>query len=366
MSDPALPEFIPGLLLSQRFYREVVAPILARDFPRLAHSACLIGYGSDVIGLDTPMSRDHMWGPRLVLFLPEDGFEETRAALDAVLRADLPRTFLGYPTGFGPPDDEGVRLLRFNATGPVDHLIELRRMSDYFYEELAFVPRRDPTEAEWLSFAEHRLLSLTAGGVWRDDLGLEAWRARLAAYPRDVWLYRMACEWSRIGQEEPFVGRAGTVGDDLGSRVLAARLAQVCMRLAFHQARRYPPYSKWFGSAFARLEGAGELKPALETALAAAEWQAREAALGQACEALARRHNALGLTPALEPVVSPFHGRPYRVIHAERFAAALQEQIASPFLRRLPLIGAVNQISDSSDFLENRDILARMREVYDR
>ncbi len=69
-----MPEFIPGLQLSQAFYWEAVRPILDAHFPNLPHAAALLGYGSDVIGLDTPVSRDHGWGPRLILFLAPDDF----------------------------------------------------------------------------------------------------------------------------------------------------------------------------------------------------------------------------------------------------------------------------------------------------
>ena len=52
--------FIPGLELSRQFYFSAVQPILEADFPGLPHTAGLIGFGSDVIGCDTPTSRDHM------------------------------------------------------------------------------------------------------------------------------------------------------------------------------------------------------------------------------------------------------------------------------------------------------------------
>src|SRR5437667_257304 len=65
-------DFIPGLELAGRFYDEAVRPILDRDFPGIAHSAALIGPGSEVLGFDTPMSRDHHWAPR-VAQLPVSG-----------------------------------------------------------------------------------------------------------------------------------------------------------------------------------------------------------------------------------------------------------------------------------------------------
>ena len=66
--------FIAGLELNRLFYQEVVGPLIAAQFPDLAYSAALIGYGSDVLGYDTALSTDHEWGPRLWLFL--DGGDE--------------------------------------------------------------------------------------------------------------------------------------------------------------------------------------------------------------------------------------------------------------------------------------------------
>lgn len=70
-------------------------------------------------------------------------------------------------------------------------------------------------------------------------------------YPDDVWRYVLAAGWLRIDQEEPFVGRTGGSGDDLGSRIIAARIARDQTKLAFLVERRWAPYSKWLGRAFA-------------------------------------------------------------------------------------------------------------------
>ena len=32
----------------------------------------------------------------------------------------------------------------------------------------------------------------------------------------ELWLYRLACQWKRISQEEAFMGRCADVGDELG------------------------------------------------------------------------------------------------------------------------------------------------------
>lgn len=78
----------------------------------------------------------------------------------------------------------------------------------------------------------------------------------------------------------------------------------------------------------------------------------REAALGEAYAYLARKQNALGMTGAIPESISGFFGRPYRVIHGERIAAAILTAVRDPEVQRIaqsPLIGSVDQLSDSTD-----------------
>ena len=118
------------------------------------------------------------------------------------------------------------------------------------------------------------------------------------------------------------------------------------MRLCFLIERRYAPYSKWFGTAFSQLDAAAEVGPLLEAG-----------ELGVAYEAVARRHNALGVTDPLEPTLRPYYGRPFPVIFAERFAAACMERVEDPWLRSLPPIGAIDQWCDSTDVLSKPAVL---------
>src|SRR5207248_10514109 len=144
-------------------------------------------------------------------------------------------------------------------------------------------PRRAVTLLDWLATPTQRLAEVTAGAVFHDGLGeLGPARARLAWYPRDVWLYVLACQWQRVAQEEAFPGRCAETGDELGSAVVTARLARDLMRLCLLMSRRYPPYSKWLGRAFALVPGADELGAELSGALAAAGWAERERHLGRA------------------------------------------------------------------------------------
>lgn len=256
-------EFIGGVMLSRLFYGEVVAPILAATLPGLVHATALLGPGSEVLGYDTPLSTDHDWGPRLLLFLPECQHAAQAPRIVATLEAALPEIFRGYP-------------------------VRIRRTHE----------------------------------------------------------------------------RPG--GDEVGSMVIAANIARDLMRICFSIERRYAPYSKWFGTAFARLACGPALSPILESALLAEGWRAREARLAEVYAAVAALHNGLGVTPPVDAIVSRYYDRPYLVIHADRVVDALRAAIEDPAVRALPLYGAIDQLSDSTDFLGPADVRRQVRPLYAR
>jgi hypothetical protein len=353
-----MPDFIPGIELCRRFYREAVRPVLDAEFPGLKHAAALIGPGSEVLGFDTEQSTDHHWGPRAMLFFGEEDYAREKDRLFEVFRWRLPHSFLGYPTNFAQPvpEDPGTRLLKPTESGPVDHRVEVYTVPGFARDYLGFNLADELTTADWLSFPQQRLLTLTAGEVYHDEVGVEEVRTRFAYYPRDIWLYLLGSQWARIAQEEHLVGRAGQAGDDLGASLIAARLVNDAMRLCFLMERRYWPYAKWFGTAFIRLSAGPQLAPLLGETLAAQGWQARSEQLTAVYEFLARKHNALALTPPLPEQASPFWGRPFPVIHGDRFAEALFALIEDGELKRLAqaaAAGNIDQMSDNVNVLEN-------------
>jgi hypothetical protein len=68
-------------------------------------------------------------------------------------------------------------------------------------------------------------------------------------------------------------------------------------------------------------------------------------------------HNDLRLTAPVDPATRPYYDRPYRVIDAGRFAAALRASIAAAEIRRLPVTGGVDQFVDSTDALSDMSLL---------
>jgi hypothetical protein len=343
------PPFVPGLQLAGAFYAEVVRPLMDEAFPQVRYAATLLGPGSEVLGFDSGRSTDHDWGPRLQVLLADGETRALCAEITAMFSRRLPAAFRGYPTAFAVTREPG---------GPPRHRIEVADLSWWLRRQLGFDPRQPVTPADWLAVPTQLLAEIAAGAVFHDGPGeLSRARDRLAWYPQDVWLYVLACQWQRIAQEEAFPGRCAEAGDELGSAIVTARLARDLMRLCLLMRRRYPPYSKWLGTAFARLPEAPAITPSLAAAVAATSWRAREQHLVQACSAAAAMHNDMGITERLDSRPRPFWDRPYQVLGAGRFTTALLAAIADPDVRRLPPLGAVDQFVDSSDALGMTEFL---------
>jgi hypothetical protein len=326
--------------------------LLEKHFPDLPHAAARIGPGSDVLGFDTPMSMDHDWGYKLVLFLADDS-AGWAGELHDMLTQELPFEFMGFPTGFTPTGEEGTAVMQGSEARPLNHAVQVTTPRHFFGYWLGWDGARPLTVTDWLAVSAQTLRELTTGAVYHDGFGaLSRIRKKLAWYPHDIWLYLMACTWQRISQDEHLMPRAGYVGDELGSAIIGSRLVRDVMTLGFLMEKQYPPYPKWFGTAFEGLDCAGELSSYLRKAQQAPIWQERQQALGAAFQILASRHNALGLTASVSESLEPFHDRPFQVIGGERFVEALMAKISDPAVlatARLGLVGSVDTFSDSTD-----------------
>jgi hypothetical protein len=336
--------FISGIELSGDFYSGLVRPILDAEFPGLDHAAAFLGSGSEVLGFDTERSRDHAWGPRLQLVLEHADYAGLAERLPQTLDRLLPAMFRGVDVRYPYP--------RFSD--PVRLRIAVIDLSEFVGSGIEL------TAEQWLALPTQSLLEVTAGAVFHDGPGrLTAVREALAWYPDQVWRYVLACQWMRIAQEETYVGRCAEVGDELGSAMVAARIARDVMRLCLLLSRDYPPYEKWLGSAFARLPWTADIARSLTEALTAAAYPDREAALCDAYQRVAERHNELALTEPLDTSVRSYHDRPFQVVDAKRFATALRATVTDPELRDLRWAGAVDQFVDNGDILASAEARRR-------
>ncbi len=346
--------FIKGMDLSRGFFHDCAKPTLDKYFPTLTYSAGLIGYGSDVLGYDDQTSTDHMWGPRFYLFLSRDDIAKKEQILTA-LSENLSYTYKGYSTNFTSPDpnDNGVQHPKLIREGKVNPLIFVRTFDGFLTEQLGTSNLDQISPCDWLAFSEHRLLSLVSGQFFADGLGCREVLSKIKYYPTDVKLYLIASNWEIIAAEQAFVKRCGMCGDDIGSRIICARICERLMRLCFLYKNTYAPYSKWFGTAFDKLDVDPKIKQAIQSALSADDIITREENLVKALSYAAEMHNASGLTEVVEYKIESYFGRDIKVIFAEKFAEAISRRLKGTPFEHSPRIGSASQMGGVSSVVDD-------------
>ena len=117
-----------GIALARSYFTELVAPTIRRHVPELRYAAARLGSGSEVLGLDDEISRDHDWGLRLQLFVADTDVTRLRSTLED----HLPTEFDGHPVRFGFSSDPAARLR-----------IDVDSVDSAAKQHLGFDPRRD-------------------------------------------------------------------------------------------------------------------------------------------------------------------------------------------------------------------------------
>jgi hypothetical protein len=333
---------LTGVALARSYFDEIVAPRLAGRFTGMPYAAGRLGSGSDVLGLDDSVSRDHDWGLRLTLLVPP----EAVTPVDEYLEQALPPAFAGLPVRFATTWEPAMR-----------HRVEVSTAEDFVASRLGLDASGDLKPVDWLALTGQSLLEVTAGPVFTDSLGtLTDLRRKLAWYPEPVWRYVVAADWIRLGEDLPLLGRTAQRGDDVGSRVLTGRIAGTAMHLAFMLARQWPPYPKWAGTMLARLPVANTLIPALSRLLSADHQQHRQEAVVDVLSLLASAQQEAGLPVPPDGVAEPFFERPFLGICGETVSLLSSE--SDPVLP--PGVGAIDQWADNVRVLKDPDRRVRL------
>jgi len=314
---------VKGLDLSERFYREVVSPLIATALPQLVSrcAAGLIGFGSDVLGHDDEQSRDHEWGARCILWLAPEDYAAYADVLESMLDQQVPSTFYGFPARFRrhpigyfvPAGDEqrGV------------HHVGLTTVQRF----LQFNPGMQGEQLEpldWLCIPEQKLLEVTRGRIFHDPVG-------------DITRIRESLAYQRT--------------------------AQVVIRLVFLLNRAYCPGTvKWVSREFFALPRVSELVgPLIERGYSASLDEAA-ANMESIFEILVQEFNRLGMTETVE-LTAPSSARGHFRWSSSAVVLALEKRL-SPELRELEWGGGIDQWVTNEDILIWANQYTKFKPVY--
>ncbi|MCR4791747.1 MAG: DUF4125 family protein [Lachnospiraceae bacterium] len=234
-----------GIDICRRYYERFVAPMIEEKFPEYASriAAGLAGEGSDAFGYDDALSRDHDWGPSVVLWITDEtdkeigdalrkAYEELPGEMDGIKRAP-------YVRG---KSRRGVQVI------------------SAFFERLTGAPEYE--KIDWRATSGYQLAAAVNGEIWRDDEGIVTdFRNKLMkGYPEEYLFLNLAeccARFSREGQYNAL--RVLKRGDELTSRMCTYDAIREAMKLKILLENRFCPHDKWLRRTLSELDGGSEL-----------------------------------------------------------------------------------------------------------
>ena len=251
-----------GLEIAQEFYTQWGKVQLAKSFPELANRVA-VGkiFGSDALGADDDVSKDHAWGPQFTIFLSGADYQDYGEDLAALMNETAPNPWNGY-----------------RLAGAGDKSVNVESIPDWIQTWIGFTEK--PTKDEDWHFIvregrdgganrtrESILYFLRHGMIWFDGSGeMSDWRKTLYFYPDGIWTLRLAEELFRVFHygEYNFVQRVANRNEPLATAICIGEFVSSVMQTLLLLNRDYTPYWKWLAHEFRKLEEARIYGPKLE------------------------------------------------------------------------------------------------------
>lgn len=221
---------LKGLDICKMYYETYGKPMLQKLFPEeLKYMAIgLCGFGSDCLGYDDEISRDHDFGPGFCIWLPRSLYERIYLPLQQAYDA-LPHEFMGYK-----------RQTSLHGQGRVGVFC----IDDFF---LQFIGRVPQSLNDWLYTDENGLLACTNGAVFDDYCGVVTeLRNKLCYFPEDVRIKKIARAIAKMAQSGQYnYARCMRRHDKVAASLALHEFIDQTLSVVYLLNHQYKPYYKW-------------------------------------------------------------------------------------------------------------------------
>ncbi len=235
---------IKGMELCEQYYKIHGLTMLQKYFSEYREKIAvgLFGKGSDCFGYDDKKSRDHDFGPRFVMLLDKETYENIGESLQ-ICYENLPDEFGGIK-----------RIETFHGRDRAGVFI----VEDYFKSILGTDLCTDNTYEEWANTPSYALAAAVNGKLFIDEVGTATkYREELKKYyPKAIWYRKLAqamALFSQSGQYNLFrmLGR----GQNVSAVLAKAECLREAMHLSYLLLREYAPHDKWLFKGLENLSG---------------------------------------------------------------------------------------------------------------
>jgi len=223
-----------GLELSRRYYEEICRPAVENFFPLHIEKMAfgLVGDGSECYGFDDEISRDHDFGPRVMIWLTSGDYSDFGTELHELTK-NLPRKFLGF---------DGVNTSRYGEGREGVFTI------NGFYKKFTGLDNPPSAIQAWRLIPEANLSLATNGEVFSDSPGkfTEYRNTLLAGYPEDLRLKMIAARCMKMAQSGQYnYMRSIRRKEYVAARMALAEFTDSAASMIYLINKRYKPFYKW-------------------------------------------------------------------------------------------------------------------------
>ncbi|MBQ6603518.1 MAG: DUF4037 domain-containing protein [Eubacterium sp.] len=223
-----------GLELAEAFFAEKGLPMLQEKFPHLLDriTAGLVGEGSECLGFDDEISRDHDWGISFCMWLPEDLYNTEGPALAAAYNA-LDFNYEGFSA-------RNVTAQGGGRTGVLE--------TGNFYYRFIGLKEGPKTNMEWFYVQETSYATCTNGKLfYKSGSEFEKTRQRLLDfYPEDVRKKKIAARAVTMAQSGQYnYVRSLKRGEHVAVFLSMGEFIKAACSMIHLLNRRYMPFYKW-------------------------------------------------------------------------------------------------------------------------
>jgi len=238
-----------GMKLCRDFFEQVGKPMLEKEYHEyLSYMAIgLVGMGSECLGYDDEISRDHDFGPGFCIWLPQKIYQQIGAALQRSYE-QLPMTFQGYKRQVSHRGEGRVGVFEINS---------------FYQSYLGLIPA---SLSDWLCLDEQALLMMTSGVVFEDHYGeFSRIRSLLSYYPEDIRKKKIAKSVAKIAQSGQYnYARCMKRGDIVAAGQALYEFIHYTIACVYLLNHTYCPYYKWNYRGMQNLKKLKSIQPLLK------------------------------------------------------------------------------------------------------
>ncbi len=242
-----------GLDISREYYLQYGRPMLEDQFSDVLDRIAvgLAGEGSECLGFDDELSRDHDFEPGFCLWITEADAQVFGFRLERAY-AKLPKEFMGLRRGLLSP-----------AGGNRHGVITV----EAFYTRFLGAPTMPDSVEHWLYTPSFSLAAASGGQVFTDPLGVfSSVRERLlAGYPEDVRRKKLAAHTALMAQSGHYnYPRCIARGEQGAAQLAVFEFVKHAISAIYLLNNRYEPFYKWAYRGLSQLPVLGHIGDSLQ------------------------------------------------------------------------------------------------------